>query len=115
MKFAAYMAVSFITLFHILLFHFVSFVFVYFSCKCVLYYCHWMSTQLQLTNISYHTVGKTWKAKIVFNTSVTNVPGFLPLLQFLLLCHKRNLAALFHSLKQRLSSAGFYWLLKLNV
>jgi hypothetical protein len=23
-------------------------------CKCVLYYCHRMSTQLQLTNISYH-------------------------------------------------------------
>ena len=22
--------------------------------KCVLYYCHWVSTQLQLTNISYH-------------------------------------------------------------
>ena len=23
-------------------------------CKCVLYYCQWVSTQLQLTNISYH-------------------------------------------------------------
>jgi hypothetical protein len=23
-------------------------------CKCVLYYCHWVATQLQLTNISYH-------------------------------------------------------------
>jgi len=26
---------------------------VLFLCKCVLYYCHWVSTQLQLTNISY--------------------------------------------------------------
>jgi hypothetical protein len=24
-----------------------------FVCKCVPYYCHWVSTQLQLTNISY--------------------------------------------------------------
>jgi len=27
---------------------------VLFVCKCVLYYCHWASTQLQLTNMSYH-------------------------------------------------------------
>jgi len=25
-------------------------------CKCVLYYCHRMLTQLQLTNISYHII-----------------------------------------------------------
>ena len=35
------------------LFVFVLF-FVLFVCKCVLYYCHWVLTQLQLTNISYH-------------------------------------------------------------
>ena len=35
------------------LFVFVLF-YVLFVCKCVLYYCHRLSTQLQLPNISYH-------------------------------------------------------------
>jgi hypothetical protein len=30
--------------------------YVLFVCKCVLYYCHRVDTQLQLTNISYHII-----------------------------------------------------------
>jgi hypothetical protein len=29
---------------------------VLFVCKCVLYYCHWLSTQLQLTSVSYNII-----------------------------------------------------------
>ena len=32
---------------------------VLFVCNCVLYYCHWVSTQLKLTNTSYHIIYQT--------------------------------------------------------
>jgi len=38
-------------------FCFVLLFYVLFACKCVLYYCHWVATQLQF-NISYHNSGE---------------------------------------------------------
>jgi len=35
-------------------FSFIVLFYVLFACKCVLYYCHRVATQLQLTKISYH-------------------------------------------------------------
>jgi len=37
-------------------FCFIVLICVLFVCKCVLYYCHRVSTQLHLTNLSYHII-----------------------------------------------------------
>ena len=37
-------------------FCFILLFYVLFVCKCVLYYCHRLSTHLQLTNVSYHVI-----------------------------------------------------------
>ena len=41
---------------------------VLFLCKCVLYYCHRVSTQLQLTNISYHIISYQCKGSVHLRT-----------------------------------------------
>ena len=51
--------------------------YVLFVCKCVLYCCHWVATQLQLTNISYHI--KSHTALAVDSEMCTwNIHGIIP-------------------------------------
>jgi len=53
--FCVFFVLSYVFLFFLCIVCFVSFS-VLFVCKCVLYYCHWVVTQLQLTNIPYHII-----------------------------------------------------------
>ena len=44
---------------------------VLFVCKCVLYYCHQVATQLQLTNISHHITSHHINININININIT--------------------------------------------
>jgi len=55
--------VLFVFVMFYVLFVFVMF-YVLFVCKCVLYYCHRLTIQLQLINISYHII--SYKTVVVF-------------------------------------------------
>ena len=65
-----------IVLFYVL-FVFVLF-YVLFVCKCVLYHCHRVSTQLQLTNISYHFFSVEVNSEDGDDKSVLSVANRLP-------------------------------------
>jgi len=51
-----------------------------FECKCALYYCHWVLTQLQLTNISnikYYQVTFVSESLFVLPKLINNLPKTL--------------------------------------
>ena len=60
---------------------------VLFVCKCVLYYCHRVATQLQLTNISITTLTTKVKLPCASRKGVWRSRGIVP---FILILGKRN-------------------------
>jgi len=58
---------------------------VLFVCKCVLYCCHWVATQLQLTNLSYHIL----RHVISYHISCHVMPYIISrhVISYVMLCH----------------------------
>ena len=50
-------------------------------CKCVLYYCHRVATQLQLTNISYQWRKRKWSCVCLQTALQSNLLGFSAVLE----------------------------------
>jgi hypothetical protein len=64
--------------YYVCVFCFIVLFCVLFVCKCETNYSHRVSTQLQLTNISYHRF--IHKETDLFNTVITLIPLYLPFL-----------------------------------
>jgi len=58
-------------------FYFIVLFFVLSVCKCVLYYCHRVSIQLQLTNISYHITSTPPREPQILPITRADVPRFM--------------------------------------
>jgi hypothetical protein len=60
-------------------------------CKCVLYYCHRVSTQLQFTNISYHII----LYHIIYHTISYHVMSYI-ITYHIISCHVMSYIITYH-------------------